>query len=64
MRPTGTAHSTGCMGARCMALGCVLLHWAHDAWDLAVIGARLGFVAFCAVNLQRIVLAVRGINRD
>ena len=48
------------LGARRMALGCVLLHWAHGAWRLAVLGGAAGFVAFCAVNLQRIVLAVRG----
>ena len=60
MRPTGTAHSTGCMGARCMALGCVLLHWAHDAWHLAVMRGPAWLHGFCAENLQRMVLAVRG----
>ena len=49
-----------CMGARRTALGCVLLHRAHDAWHLAVMRGPAWLHGFSAENLQRMVLAVRG----
>ena len=60
MRPIGTTRSAGGIVRRRMAFGCVLVYWAHGAWRLAVLGGPVGFVAFCVVNPQRIVLAVRG----